>query len=100
MPGETEITRSDLILISAARLARIESMMIFLMETTPAEQTVRPTLDQAKDLAAMGRPAWPTMKRDTNKYTIWRESWDKLQAAVGPGPAGDLTNGETDDRQA
>lgn len=60
------------------RLARVESMLIFLLETMETEQVVKPNLEQAKALQVMGQPPWPQLTRKTNKYEIWRVSWERL----------------------
>ena len=76
--GDGEKARA-LALEQLARLERVESMLIYLLETTAAEQVVKPNLEQAKALQAMGQPPRPTIKRDTNKFEIWHASWQALQ---------------------
>jgi hypothetical protein len=73
-------------------MARIESMMIYLLETQLAAQEVKPTLEQAKTLEVMGLPPWPTMRRDTNKFQVWRDMWERrklILAAQAAIPEGD-----------
>lgn len=63
------------------RLTRIESMLGFLLGTTEQTQTVQPTTEQAKQLHVMGLSPWPRLTRNTTKFELWKEGFEKLVAA-------------------
>jgi translation elongation factor EF-Tu-like GTPase len=87
-PDETfELAKQEMI-EAAERLERVESMIIYMLETTEADQVVRPNIEQAKALQVMGQAPWPTITRKTNKFQIWLDSWQALQASRQAATAG------------
>lgn len=67
--------------IFEARLVRIESMLAYMLGTTPCETEAVPTVDQARQLVSMGIPAWRRLKRSTNRLELWQEGFQKKLAA-------------------
>ncbi len=74
------------------RVARIESMLAYLMGTMETETVVQPTTEQAKALVAIGQSPWQRMKRATNRYELWAEGWERrIKAQADKGAAATST---------
>ena len=67
---------ADLQQIDHQRLARVESMLQWLLSTMAAKQVQTPSLEQARRIEAMGMPPWDTVTRETTQFQLWREAWD------------------------
>ena len=62
------------------RLLRIESMLRYQMESQPEDVVTTPSLEQAKQLAALGLPPWPRVKVATNRYELWKRGFADAMA--------------------
>jgi len=62
------------------RQVRIESMLIYSLETQREEVITQPTTEQAKQLVALGLPPWPKIKMVTNRYAMWKQGFEQKLA--------------------